>query len=85
MAEFVSKSNFFEFNYNIKQQISGTAIGRKCDLKYGCKFMGELKRDFLQTQDHQLFLWLIFSHFYGRYFLYLDSWGGKTTKSFREP
>ena len=27
MAEFVLKNNFFEFNSQIKQQISGTAIG----------------------------------------------------------
>ena len=32
MAEFVLKSNFFEFNGNIKQQISRTAIGTKCAL-----------------------------------------------------
>ena len=29
MAEFVLKSNFFEFNGNIKQQTSGTAIATK--------------------------------------------------------
>ena len=40
MAEFVSKSNFFEFNGNIKQQISRTAIGTKCDPTYACNFMG---------------------------------------------
>ena len=34
MAEFVLKSNFFEFNGNIKQQISGTAIGTKCAPTY---------------------------------------------------
>ena len=30
MAEFVLSNNFFQFNNQIKQQISGTAIGTKC-------------------------------------------------------
>ena len=58
MAEFVLKSNFFKFNGNIKQQISGTAIGGKCAPAYACIFMDELERAYLQTQDHQPFLWL---------------------------
>ena len=29
MAEFVPKNNYFEFNSNVKYQISGTAIGMK--------------------------------------------------------
>ena len=29
MAEFVLKNNYFEFNSNLKHQISGTAIGTK--------------------------------------------------------
>ena len=36
MAEFVLKSNFFKFNGQIKQQISGTAIGTKCGPTYTC-------------------------------------------------
>ena len=36
MAEFVLKNKFFEFNGQIKQQISGTAIGTKCTPKYTC-------------------------------------------------
>ena len=57
MTEFVLKSNFFEFNGNIKQQISRTTIGTKCAPTYACLFMDELERDFLHTQDLQLFLW----------------------------
>ena len=34
MEEFVSKNNFFEFNRNIKQQVSGTAIGTKFATSY---------------------------------------------------
>ena len=30
MAEFVLKNNFFEFNNQIKLQVSGTAVGTKC-------------------------------------------------------
>ena len=58
MTKFVLKSTFPEFNGNIKQQISGPAIGTKCASTYACIFMDELERDFLQTQDHQPFLWL---------------------------
>ena len=58
MAEFVLKSNFFEFNSNIKQQISGTAIGTKCAPTNTCIFMDELERAFLQTQDHRPLIWV---------------------------
>ena len=58
MAEFVLKSNFFEFNRNTKQQISRAAIGTKCAPTYACIFMDELERDPLETTDHQPFLWL---------------------------
>ena len=57
MAEFVLKSNILGYNDNIKQQISGAAIGTKCALTYECIFMDELERDFLLTQDYQPFLW----------------------------
>ena len=43
---------------NIKQQISGIAKGKKCAPTYACIFMDESEQDFLQTQDHQPFLWL---------------------------
>ena len=58
MAGFVFKSNFFEFDCNIKQQISGTAIGTKCAPTHGCIFMEELQQIFLKIQDYQPFLWL---------------------------
>ena len=56
MAEFVLKSNFFEFNGNIKQEISGTAIGTKCSPTCACTFIDKLELSFLQTQDPQPFL-----------------------------
>ena len=49
-AEFVLKNNFFEFNNEIKQHISGTAIGTKFDLPYACIFMDKIETDFLKTQ-----------------------------------
>ena len=36
MAEFVLKNNYFEFNSNVKHQISGTAIGTKFAPPYAC-------------------------------------------------
>ena len=36
MTEFILKNNFFEFNGQIKQQFSGTAIGTKCAPTYAC-------------------------------------------------
>ena len=38
MAEFVLKNNF-EFDTNVYQQISGTAIGTKFSPPYACIFM----------------------------------------------
>ena len=42
MAEFVLKNNYFEFK--VKQQISGTAIGNKFVLLCACIFMDEVKK-----------------------------------------
>ena len=50
LAEFVLKNNFFEFNNEIKQHISGTAIGTKFDPPYACIFMDKIETDFLKTQ-----------------------------------
>ena len=49
-AEFVLKNNFFEFNNEIKQHISGTAIGTKFDPPYACIFMDKIETDFLKAQ-----------------------------------
>ena len=81
MVECILKSNFFEFNGNIKQQISGTAIGTRCALTDACIFMDELERIFLQTQDHQPFLWL--KYLYDIFFI-STHWEKKTIKLFRK-
>ena len=49
-AEFVLKNNFFEFNSQIKQQLSGTAIGTKCAQTCACIFMDKMETEFLETQ-----------------------------------
>ena len=40
------KNNLFEFNGQIKQQISGTAIGIKCDPTYACIYMDKIEGKF---------------------------------------
>ena len=58
MAEFVLKSNFFEFHQEVKRQKSGTAIGTKFAPPYACIFMDEVETEFLKSQELQPFLWL---------------------------
>ena len=48
MAEFVLKSNYFEFNGKVKQQLSGTAIGTKFAPPYPCVFMDQVETEFLE-------------------------------------
>ena len=49
MAEFVLTNNFFEFNNEFYQQISGTAMGTKFAPPYACLFMDWLEERFLET------------------------------------
>ena len=58
MAEFVLKTNFFEFNERIWKQISGTAIETKFTLPYACIFMDEIETSFLKTEKLKPFIWL---------------------------
>ena len=58
LAEFVLKKIFFEFNKEIKQQISGTAIGNKFAPPYACIYMDKTETNFLKTQELQPFVWL---------------------------
>ena len=53
MAEFVLKNNYFELNGQVKQQISGTAIGTKLALTYACIFMDDVESKFLETHSFQ--------------------------------
>ena len=52
------KNNYFEFGNNIKQQISGTAIGTKFAPPYACIFMSNLEIKFLEGQYIQPLVWL---------------------------
>ena len=58
MAEFVLKNIFFEFNNQIKQQISGMAIGSKRALTYACILMDKVGTEFLETQRDKPFWWV---------------------------
>ena len=57
MAEFVLKNNYFEFNGDVKHQISGTAIGTKFAPPYACIFMDQVETEFLQTQQCKPLVW----------------------------
>ena len=52
------KNNFFEFNNELRQQISGTAVGTKFAPPYTCIYMNKTETDFLKTQELQPFVWL---------------------------
>ena len=58
MAEFVLSNNFFEFNSDTFQQISGTAIGTKFAPPYACIYMDQVEQKFLATQINQPLIWL---------------------------
>ena len=57
MAKFVLENNYFEFNGETKQEISGTAIGTKFAPPYAYIFMDQVESEFLKTQTHQLLVW----------------------------
>ena len=52
------KNNIFEFNSQIKQQISGTVIDTKCAPTYTCIFMDKVEIEFLETQRDKPFCWV---------------------------
>ena len=57
MSEFVLKNNYFEFKESIKQQLSGTAIGKKFAPPYACIFVDKLELNFLKTQTLRPIVW----------------------------
>ena len=60
MATFALKSNFFEFNGKVKQQISSTGIGSKFAPACACMFMAEIESQFLKTQKDQPLVWFMY-------------------------
>ena len=71
MADLRLKNNYFEFNRQIKQQISGTAIGSKFAPPYACLFMDKSKTALLETQELQP---LALFRYVDDIFFYLDTW-----------
>ena len=71
MADLMPKNNYFEFNRQIKQQISGTAIGSKFAPPYACLFMDKSKTALLETQELQP---LALLRYVDDIFFYLDTW-----------
>ena len=57
MPDFVLKNSYFELNGQIKQRISGTAIGTKFAPPYVCLFMDKTETAFLETQELQSLAW----------------------------
>ena len=57
MAEFVLKNNFFEFDTNVYQQISGTAIGTKFPLLNVCIFIDQLESRFIENRNLKPLVW----------------------------
>ena len=57
MADFVLKSNYYEFSGQTKQLISGTAIGNKFGSPYACFFMDKIETAFLETKEFQSLVW----------------------------
>ena len=66
MAGFVITNNFFEFDLNVKQQISGTTIATKLAPPYACILMDKAQIDFLETQalEHLVCLRYIYDIFF---------------------
>ena len=65
MAEFVLKNNF---DTNVYQQISGTAIGTKFAAPYACIFMDQLETKFLESQNVKPLAW--FRYIDGIFFIW---------------
>ena len=57
MAPFVLENNYFEFNGDVKKQISGAVIGTKFTPPYVCNLWMILKTIFLQSQSLLTLVW----------------------------
>ena len=72
MEAFLLKNNYFEFNVEVKHQISGTAISTKFAPAYASIFIDEIDTNFLDTQEFLLFCLCFGIVSIYRCFLYLD-------------
>ena len=66
ITELALKNNYFEFNGQIKQKISGPTI-TKFAPTYASIFMGDVESKFLQTQLLQPLIW--FRYIYDVFFI----------------
>ena len=57
LAKFALQSYYFECNRELKQKISGTAIGIKFAPRHLCIFMDHAESEFLENQQHQPLVW----------------------------
>ena len=57
MAVFGLKNNYFEFNGELKYQISGTVIGTKFTPAYASIFMDQIETNLLDTQEFKPLVW----------------------------
>ena len=62
IAEFVLKNNFFEFDTNVHEQISGIVIAAKFSPPYACIFMDQLESKFLENQNLKPLVWFHYLH-----------------------
>ena len=60
MAEFVLKNNCFEFNSNVKHQISATAIVTKFAQSCTCIYMDYIENQFLKNEQVQHWIWFMY-------------------------
>ena len=71
MAEFVLKNNYFEFNSNVKHQISETDIGTKFTQSYVCIYIDYMGNQFLKNEQIQSWVW--FRYIYDIFFIWTAS------------
>lgn len=58
IAEFVLKNDFFEYNNQIKNQISGLLVGNNCVPISHYIFMDRMEKKLLDTQRDKTFCWV---------------------------
>ena len=56
-AKFDLKNNNFEFDSNVKHQISGKAIGTKSAQPYACIYMDYMENQFPKDEQIQPWIW----------------------------
>ena len=62
MVAFFFENNHFEFNGEVKHQISGTAFGAKLAPTYSSIFMDKIKTNFLDTQEFKPLVWFRYTN-----------------------